>query len=203
VLLDRIPTDTKDADIFVSQSATGGLGVFVKPSVVINVGDALTEYPGEPRWVKRDEIDRLKGIKGQYSFHAGPFHMGQEDEMWILWSAYERRRSGFDGPKAHWINSSHPCLDNFWSRPNCVFGLYVKNVDKSGLSHLPDVRLFVLCSEGILGDGEKELLIDYHWHVTELFGVICGDYSCKLCFESMQIFMTNWERKLGRQSHIS
>lgn len=191
--------DTKDSEIYVSESTTGGLGVFLKPGSSLEIGDVVTEYPGKARWVSGSRLDRLKGVKGQYSFHVGPFHSEQHGDMYILWDAYKSRRSGFTGPKAHWMNSSHPCLEKFWSRPNCVFGLFAKNLDKSGMSHPPNVRLFVLCSEGFVGDGEKELLIDYHWHVTELFGVICGDYGCRLCFESMRLFMVEWERMLVGQ----
>ena len=200
VILDNVPLETREADISVSESATGGLGVFPNIGSRIEVGDVVTEYPGEPRWVTGEYLDSLRGEKGQYCFHYGPVHIRHKRNMYILWDAYEKRRTCFDGPKAHWINSSHPCLENFWSRPNCVFGLYLKNMDKRGMSHGPNVRLFILCSRGIEGDGETELLLDYHWHITEHFGVICGDYECKLCFESMKVFMDKWERRLGGQN---
>lgn len=199
MLLDELPAETRDSDIYVDKSTTGGLGVFLSLGDELEVGDVVTEFPGEPRWVSHEYIHRLKGEKGQYSFHFGPFHMGQVGNMYILWDAYSKRRSGFTGPKAHWINTSHPCLKGFWSRPNCVFGLFLKNLDISGMSHPPNVRLFVLCSESFKGDREKELLLDYHWHVTEHFGVICGDYTCKNCFDSMRNFMIQWERKLVGQ----
>jgi hypothetical protein len=141
----------------------------------------------------------MDGVGNDYTFALGPYN-SSSGQYYILWDNEGHKRKSFRGPKGHWFNTSHPQLNGNWKNPTCIFGVYDKDLVLDIRTCPENVRLYVLSNCEIVGDGKRELLIDYHWHITEYFGLFCGDYDCHLCFKSLKLFMEKWESRIEQNS---
>lgn len=173
-----------------SESATGGVGLFVNEKTEVSPGDVLTAYRGPPRWVAESVVSNLVGDSADYSYVLGPYVIGH-GQYYILWDASSFRRSRYEAAKAHWCNTSHPELEGDWKFPSCMWGVYDRYL-KLDISVQPDIHLYLVAIQHIQGVSKRELTVDYHWILAEKFGKFCGDYQCKLCFKCMGTFMERW-----------
>lgn len=199
--LQSLPKSTRDEDVEVRVSETRGLGVFLKPGRSLRERDIVTEYKGPPRWVTVEELAEIESEMNDYTYTIGPYQTVQ-GMYHILWDASEFKRCNFDGPKGHWLNSSHPQLHGDWKFPNCWFAVYDKDLVADIRTRPENVRLYIMCCRSVVGDGKMELLLDYHWHITEYFGLFCGDYDCVMCFNGMNCFMRKWKLSLRDKGTI-
>jgi hypothetical protein len=193
-MLEERPAGTRDADIVVEQSETGGLGVFVREGARLQPGDVVTEFPGPAEWVTEEELMVIEKGDTTYAFTFGPFHI-RGRAHYIMWNPVHLARVDLASGrcKAHLLNTAHPLLDGAWGRCNCVYGLYTADLQLD-TELPPDVQLYAVCVRSVDGWGHRELLFDYHWHLAEFFCLPCLDEYCTQCKLCLQTYMSRWKR---------
>lgn len=192
VLMTSVPPNVNHDKIEIVQSATGGLGVRLKENEVLHAGDVVTRYGGEPRWVTREELFDIE-TKGNnvYLYSFGPFFFDHTNH-YVLWDARARARQDLDvAACGHLFNTAHPCLSGTWQKANMTFGIYSNDLAlRRDLQ--PKIDLYILTLQEVRGDGLAELLLDYHWQLTQQFGHWCGDFDCQNCLFSLSMFIRSW-----------
>jgi hypothetical protein len=199
-----LPTATSSKCV-VDVSETGGLGVFVSPGQTVEAGEVLTSYPGQPRWASVDDYTKFVRDNPFYGYTLGPFRL-HTSRHYIIWDASPFARNWSEDAIGHLLNSSHPALNEPWAHPTAHFGLHFNNFI-ADTSVSPNVVLCILANERIVGydandHRRHEVLLDYHWQITSVFGYHCRDMRCVNCCECLRIFSVSWASHMRRLEHV-
>jgi len=188
-------------------SACGSRGVFVKPGQTVECGEVVAEYCGRAFWTPEGQTAELEGM-GKYVFALGPVSLpvpggqgARDSSEWLACiDAANTTARGWN--VGHMLNTSHPCQVPPWNAPNCVFAVFLEDME---LSHErpPRVRLFVQttrCISRPMGRASEsnedfELRLDYHWQLASDAGFWCLDPSCEFCLDGLLDFATRMQSR--------
>lgn len=176
-----------------------GQGVFVQPGKVIQMGQIVTEYGGEPRWVRKKDIDQV-AMTSRYAFCIGPFRVREKRnsdvisraQYFVVLDAAESSRSNLLCC-GHMINTCFPRLSYPYNEPNCLFAIEIYKLQLK-LYVQPNVRVFVIAGRQLRGgttySPTTELTVDYHWELAYSEGLWCHDRNCSQCVQGIHAWST-------------
>lgn len=176
--------------VWLGPSDIDGVGVFLKPGEKLSKGEIIIEFPGKPFWVPKDEAEKL-GDKSEYVFTLNvDVRVGNKTYI-IAWDALEMRTWKSARRCAHLLNSSHPLLHGWLSKPNCVFAVYAAHL-KFDVTQPPNVKMYIMCGVKMRASlSPVELLVDYHWLLASKYGFWCLRKSCRLCCDGLRYFVNS------------
>lgn len=177
-----------------------GQGVFVQPGQTINRGQIITEYGGEPRWVRKKDIDQI-AMRSRYAFCIGPFRIRENMNSNVLSrKQYFCVLDAVDSDKnnllccGHMVNTCFPRSPFPYNEPNCVFGIELCKLQLK-LYVPPDVRVFIIAGTQLRGGKDlsmnSELSVDYHWELAYSEGLWCHDKNCSQCVQGIHAWSQN------------